>query len=40
MEKDIIKVTESYDEISLEELEEKIEMDCNVYSPTYTACCW
>jgi len=40
MKNDIIPVTKSFEEISIEELEEKIELACEVYSPVYNSCCW
>ncbi len=40
MEKDTIPVTEQLDEVSLEELEERLELDCGTYTVNNSACCW
>jgi len=38
--KDIIPVTLDYEELSLEELEERIEMTCSAQGCGNNSCCW
>ena len=37
---EIVKVTESTEELTFEELEERLELECSPYDCGNNACCW